>query len=433
MSVRRDRVEMVPDFIWFIDHKFPKLYRDMADDPSKDPDCLTVNDGAGYLGHISFTNLGYGEGSYHPKKGVFPLDIKRIAPKSAGHPHRWQITVGEQTVIVDRRAVDQWDFFESLNPLRPLAVCGGQKITLVFISPEKDLLEPDSNRYGSSVRRLDQKMKQDDIPRSFDELVFQSRKIKFAPATQEEAKQLANRFHLPDPYNLEKRLTEQGTSFPEQSILYYLKRDLPDEDIRSRDRTLGREVDVLLADRAIGIEYNGIAYHNKADDEKKRTFIEKQGVRLIEVSESTRNNFEGNDIEYCYPGHPGEALNRCIAHVYDSLGIEYADIDTSRDQTLIFRQFKSSYIEDSIGAWHPEILAWWSKKNLSLSPFGFKRESAYDAWFECPLCLYEWRNSLPRVNAAMERRSRMSACSRLEPIVCPNCGFEIDANVNGDE
>lgn len=423
---------MVPDLRWLKDHKFPKEYLDIVDDPSMDPDCLTVDGGEGYLGHISFTNLGYGSDGYHSEKGVHPLHVERIAPKSDGRPHRWRITAGKQIIIIDRRAMDQWNFFESLAPLRPLAICGGQKITLVLISPEKLLLAQDSYRFNAANRRV--RLGEEDAasPRSFDELVYQSRKIKFAPATQEEAKLLSMEFHLSEPYGLTKRLTEQGTSFPEQSILFYLRRDLPTEEVRSRDRTHGREIDVFLAARNIGIEYNGCAYHNKTEDEKKRSYIEGQGIRLIEVSESNHDSFTGDDIEFFYPGRPGEALDRCIAHVYDSLGLVCGDVDTARDQTGIFQQFKSAYIEDSIGAWHPEILAWWSRKNLTLSPFGFKRGSAYDAWFECPLCGYEWRDSLPRVSAAMENRAMMRACGQLEPIVCPNCKLVIATKVEED-
>ena len=78
------------------------------------------------------------------------------------------------------------------------------------------------------------------------------------------------------------------TSFPEQAIAYYLSKSF---SVLQRYREKGYEIDVFLEDYNIGIEYDGMFYHTKADikrEQEKNSFYAARGVKLIHIKEDDK-------------------------------------------------------------------------------------------------------------------------------------------------
>ena len=88
---------------------------------------------------------------------------------------------------------------------------------------------------------------------------------------------------------------ERGTSFQEQSIVYYLSLILI---VENRYRIEGEEGDVYLPSLNTGIEYNGRYYHKgrEAKDKLKHDKLRKSGMRLIVIEEGAENSFSENHI-----------------------------------------------------------------------------------------------------------------------------------------
>lgn len=91
---------------------------------------------------------------------------------------------------------------------------------------------------------------------------------------------------------------ESQTSFPEQTIYYFIKQVFLDAENRYRyaDKT---EIDIFIPSLQIGIEYNGYyAHKNRADkDIAKKKFLTDNGVKLFVIKEfKTENEKYGADF-----------------------------------------------------------------------------------------------------------------------------------------
>lgn len=87
------------------------------------------------------------------------------------------------------------------------------------------------------------------------------------------------------------RRTLQGTSHQEIEVYNFIRMNLPDKRIIKNDRTVlsGKEIDIYIPSLKLGIEFNGLFYHNsmKRPDPfyhlKKSIECERKGVRLIQI------------------------------------------------------------------------------------------------------------------------------------------------------
>lgn len=131
-----------------------------------------------------------------------------------------------------------------------------------------------------------------------------------------------------------------GTSYPEQVLLYYLKKVYP--DAINRDVSLGYELDIYIPSIMTAIEYDGVAFHkNNArllrDNKKDRNCV-KDGVNLFRIREKglektesalcvMRKDFSDND------------LVDAIYRTFELMDIRNVDIDLNRDRIKILNQF----------------------------------------------------------------------------------------------
>ena len=214
------------------------------------------------------------------------------------------------------------------------------------------------------------------------------------------------------------------TSFPEQAVLFYVKQIFPDTVSSYRDIFDGRmELDIYIPSERIGIEYDGVAWHNSATIKKEKnkySICKKEGVLLFRI----REDFEGYGLKepICDMLIPvrkpfsGDTPDfKCLDFAIRRLLIELKDIDystiedfqytkllsqprtdvnTKRDQTLILESYLVERGKNSFGALFPEIAKkWHPTKNGSLTPFLFTPHSQYKAWW-LGECGHEWVNSI---------------------------------------
>lgn len=184
---------------------------------------------------------------------------------------------------------------------------------------------------------------------------------------------------------------ENHTSFPEQSLYFYIKKYFPDA-INSDTSEIGMELDVYLPSKRTAIEYDGAQWHkNKNREKRKNDLCKDNGIFLIRIRE------EGLDLyDSCYclarkdkRSHDSlsEVIKTVIHKIDDSVS---ADINVDRDSALIYENYIVTRKENNLKSRYPEIAAeWHPEKNGELkadmvSPMGGKK-----VWW-LGRCGHEW-------------------------------------------
>lgn len=194
---------------------------------------------------------------------------------------------------------------------------------------------------------------------------------------------------------------ELKTSFAEQAIFYYLKLHT---EAHNREQVYGKELDIWLPLLNVGIEHDGMFYHqNEARDSAKIRFFSNHGVQIITVRESKTNGTNGFVIEYDY--RDSRALSDAINILFSLLKIEpKLPIDVDADAIAIQNQYIRMAKESSLAAQHPELAAeWHPTKNGALSPDQFPCGSHKKVWWKGK-CGHEWLGTIK------QRTSTGSGC-----------------------
>lgn len=168
-----------------------------------------------------------------------------------------------------------------------------------------------------------------------------------------------------------------ATSFPEQAILYYLTQC--GYQCRNRYREGSIEIDILIPQIGIGIEYDGVYFHSseaaKKRGLKKDKYCQENHIDLLRIKE-TYNLV--TDQEKCWyrflPDRSGVALDRIIQRL-----ISYCnacsgkkisiDVNTDRDSVSIWSEYMLLAKKNSLANKYPEIAKQWDyQKNGTLTP-----------------------------------------------------------------
>lgn len=85
------------------------------------------------------------------------------------------------------------------------------------------------------------------------------------------------------------------TSYGEQIIYHVLKRELSGHEVLNRAKVAGHEVDILISDLMLGIEYSGYKFHhNRTErDRNKKYALDKMGYTIITIVEK-QSDLEGD-------------------------------------------------------------------------------------------------------------------------------------------
>ncbi|MBE6005311.1 MAG: hypothetical protein E7232_14760 [Lachnospiraceae bacterium] len=182
------------------------------------------------------------------------------------------------------------------------------------------------------------------------------------------------------------------TSFPEQAIAYYLSKSF---SVLQRYREKGFEIDVFLEDNNIGIEYDGLFYHTKANSKReldKNSFYAERGLKLIRIKESKiKSGVEGNTIYYIpkksnYLDGSFNEMLCSLAHYLEGItGVHtFKDIDIIRDELAIREQYASIIKNNSVAALFPELVPEWDvEKNNGMTPDNFSANAHTKVWWKC--------------------------------------------------
>ena len=185
------------------------------------------------------------------------------------------------------------------------------------------------------------------------------------------------------------------TSFPEQTVLFYLSQIFPDVDNRYSNKDLGiSEIDIFIPSMKCGVEYNGYLYHqNSQSDRTKLDNCRKAGIRLIRVIESKTVDGVNVDADDIYIQNPvkNDYLVKCICLICDLLECKRPDINIERDEREIISLFKKGTVKNNLLEVNPALCQEWNTaKNGKMTPDSISANSHINVWWKCRECGFEW-------------------------------------------
>lgn len=185
---------------------------------------------------------------------------------------------------------------------------------------------------------------------------------------------------------------QSQTSFPEQSIYYYVKKLFP--DAINRYTIEKNEIDIFIPSKLIGIEYNGYFAHKGKGkkDSEKRALLSAHGIDLILVKEFKWEAECHNAEFYIHERTTYDSISNLIREILDVLPSgEKVSVDCARDQTEIKSQYINSVRKNSIAYAMPEIIGEWdAEKNGDIKPEFVGRNSKLKYYWICPACGYSY-------------------------------------------
>lgn len=215
--------------------------------------------------------------------------------------------------------------------------------------------------------------------------------------------------------------TGNQTSFPEQAIFYYVSKVY--NKAINRYRVMDKyELDIFIPNFNIGIEYDGLYYHErkrtkKTEKEKNEVTKEKKInlYRIKETKQKLNKPYLKNNVIY-YNYDRGDNLTEAIKLLFILLKVELKiDIDVVRDYTIINNRYINIATKSSIANKNRELLKEWNyEKNTDLKPENTNLYSDQKVWWICSKG-HEWLET-PHSRAKGKGRSMCPYCSGRKAI-----------------
>ncbi len=195
----------------------------------------------------------------------------------------------------------------------------------------------------------------------------------------------------------------QQTSFPEQTLFFYLLKVCPDAVNGYKDIFNNRmELDIYLPSIQAGIEYDGVAWHStkgSAEREKlKYAICKENGITLIRVKEGAKEQ-DGVFADYSILVKKSPSfldLDELIKNTFDILGLDLpkSGVNTEKDNDDIRAQYLSKLKVNSLASRNPLLAKeWHPTKNGVFTPDMFYPHSQDVVWW-LGECGHEWTASI---------------------------------------
>lgn len=165
---------------------------------------------------------------------------------------------------------------------------------------------------------------------------------------------------------------------------------------------MGREIDVLLPEYKIGIEYDGMFFHPLSNIEKEKAKDEsllKTGYRVIRVKESDINIVNKSVILYKADSMRSnyewalKELCRMLSDISGDAKFNAIEINVQRDMSKIRERLDLFYKDNSLVVTNPDLAEEWNyEKNGILKPEMVYSKSNKSVWW-IGKCGHEWRTS----------------------------------------
>ena len=186
-------------------------------------------------------------------------------------------------------------------------------------------------------------------------------------------------------------------------------------EVLNRQKILGFEIDILLKDKKVAIEYDGKLYHADAKQEKhdlkKQVALISSGYRFLRVREHPLQKINDHDIIIPTSSMlTKDQLNQVVNWIdKDSLATaNYIKNPNFANNSIYLKSleaFPSPPKEQSLAELFPDLAKeWHQKRNGNLTPFDFTAGSSEKVWWQC-------KDNLDHVyDASIDKRTNGSGC-----------------------
>lgn len=226
----------------------------------------------------------------------------------------------------------------------------------------------------------------------------------------------------------------KNTSFPEQTILFYVKKVFPNAE--SRVKVFDEEIDIYIPEVKIGIEYNGYRWHreikntNEKEIEKQRKLSD-NGISLLLVNEiAGKENYvdcKNNCLSFVYNRKEiyKAGLELLVNSVFDwiseiiNVDFHKPKISMRRDIQKIFSSYNTFCGKDKSVAYSKEKkvkekLMFWDYDKNKITPEMVSKFSSIHVWWKCEVCGKSFVKSVQHVIGG-----------DLKHVCCEKCGKKL--------
>ena len=180
---------------------------------------------------------------------------------------------------------------------------------------------------------------------------------------------------------------EKSISFPEKAIVYYLNK-VDDEIIESYQPEFlnGKEIDIFIKNKNIGIEFDGANWHKDTSrdlEKNKLCFDNKITLYRIRENKCPILNDTSKDI-YIEMNDNYKSLEEVISNLIKKIYKKDVIVNIDQDRMEILKLVSYTIKQKSLELLFPEIAKEWDyEKNKGLLPSQFYATSSRKAWWIC--------------------------------------------------
>lgn len=182
---------------------------------------------------------------------------------------------------------------------------------------------------------------------------------------------------------------EFKTSFPEQAIYYFLKREI--KNVKNRFLIDNNEVDIYIPDYNIAIEYDGKYFHENEKilnkEQIKYNNLKKQNIKLVRIKESKKEKYLNKNADYFLyvdTKNNYKLLENTIDLLFEYIGIKhFGKIDINHNRARIYSNYIQTIKELSLEYKNPELIKEWDYKKNIIEPNMVSYGSGKKFWWIC--------------------------------------------------
>ena len=180
---------------------------------------------------------------------------------------------------------------------------------------------------------------------------------------------------------------ELRISFPEKAFVYYLSK-LDNSIIESYEPEylMGKEIDIFINSKNIGIEYDGRMWHKDLKkDILKNKLCKENKITLYRIREQGCPQLNDTSIDMYYePDTSYKNLSILISKFINKVYKKELDVDVNRDRMKIYSLVEYTIKNKSLINLYPEIAKEWDyRKNGDMKPNQFYSTSSRKVWWIC--------------------------------------------------
>ncbi len=191
--------------------------------------------------------------------------------------------------------------------------------------------------------------------------------------------------------NCPKCANELRTSFPEQAIYYYLKKEFP--DTQNKMDIVKKEADIFVPCLQLGIEFDGFFYHENDEslkrEKEKYEHFKDIGIKLIRIRDAKSSYHSYSDYTlFLQKKDNDEELEIVINDLFELInqiyGIDFeCNLNIKKDRSYIYSQYIFQRKSNSIKELYPDKIRDWDYDKNKISPYSIVPGSEKKVWWKC--------------------------------------------------